>query len=80
MAPYYGLNNTNKKPTITNLLNCQKNFFNTNSDGTFNLGKEAIKACKSSVYSNNSGLIEINPISTGNSERGCCRLSRVRIR
>ena len=72
MAPYYGLTNTNKKPIVSNLLKCQQNFFNPNSDGKGNLGKETIISCKLSAYANNQGLFLINPSSIGNSESECC--------
>ena len=74
MAPYYGLNKTNQKNIINNLLKCQQTFYNVDNTHINGLGAEAIRNCRGSIYNTNNGLYDINAlnIEINNSNNSCC--------
>lgn len=74
MAPYYGLNKTNQKNIIKNLLKCQETFYNVDNPDTDGLGAEAIRNCRGSIYNTNNGLFDINALRLDafNSNNSCC--------
>jgi hypothetical protein len=74
MAPYYGLNKTNQKKIIKNLLKCQQTFYNVDNSDITGLGADAIRNCRGSIYNTNNGLYDINAlnIEINNSNNSCC--------
>jgi hypothetical protein len=72
MAPYYGLNNSNQKNIINNLLKCQQTFYNIDNANTNGLGADAIRNCRGSIYNTNNGLYDLNALRIDNSNNSCC--------
>lgn len=74
MAPYYGLNKTNQKNIIKNLLKCQQTFYNIDNSNITGLGTDAIRNCRGSIYNTNNGLYYINALNIEiiNSNNSCC--------
>ena len=77
MAPYYGLNKTNQKNIIKNLLKCQQTFYNVDNSDIIGLGlgADAIRNCRGSIYNTNNGQYDINALNITNldaSNNSCC--------